>query len=137
MRIFNEMPAQYIVREVEHLSEKHRILYGKYSNSDSLYAWVVGGSLLSEYIEKHKNYTPSQQDISPIKQENGFPVIEISKEQCIEFYLNRAKEDGERFVFLQILYNNQDHWPTRPEIYYVPLDRLELESSTENLSKNT
>ena len=133
MRIFNEMPAKYIVREVDTTTPKYRIrFYRDMPTSDVHYAWVVGGEQFARNIEAGiENKSARPQPIPIVNREGDNFVIEISKHEVFEWYLSRFIELGERFAFLETIDNHNVHYA------YIPLDRLELEYSTENLSKNT
>lgn len=133
MRIFNEMPAKYIVREVDTTSPKYRIrFYRNMPTSDVHYAWVVGGEQFSRNIDAGiESKSANPQPIPTVNRENDNFVIEISKHEAFEWHLNQFVELGERFAFLETVGNHNAPY------VYIPLDRLELESYTTNLSKNT
>lgn len=133
MRVFDEMPAKYIVREIDNHQPKYRILfYRDMPTSDVHYAWVVGGSLFSNNIRDGIERVDSNpQPLPQVIVEDGNYIIEISKHDAFEWHLERFKQLGEHFAFLEIAENK--HHP----LFYIPFDRIVLESSTENLSKNT
>lgn len=133
MRIFNEMPAKYIVREVDTSTPKYRIrFYRDLPTSDVHYAWVVGGEPFARNIEAGiESKSANPQPIPTVNRDNDNFVIEISKHEAFEWHLSRFIELGERFAFLETIDNHNVPYA------YIPLDRLELGSSAENLSKNT
>lgn len=133
MRIFNEMSSKYIVREIDTNTPKYRIrFYRNMPTSDVHYAWVVGGEQFAKNMEAGiENQSAHPQPIPNVISDGDNFVIEISKHEAFEWHLSQFIGLGERFAFLETIGNDSIPY------YYIPLDRLELESSTENLSKNT
>lgn len=127
MRIFNEMPSKYIVREVDTNTPKYRIrFYRDMPTSDVHYAWVVGGEQFAKNIEAGiENKSANPQPIPTVIRDGNDFVIEISKHEAFEWHLNEFMRLGERFAFLQTIDGKNTPYS------YIPLDRLELESSTE------
>lgn len=127
MRNFKEMPQKYIVREVDTTTPKYRIrFYRNMPTSDVHYAWVVGGSSFTQNIEaKVENQSANPQPLPYVICEGDNHVIEISKYEAFEWRLKQFIEVGERFAFLETIGDKNTPYA------YIPLDRLELESSTE------
>lgn len=125
MRIFNEMPKKYIVREVDTSTPKFRIrFYRDMPTSNVHYAWVVGGEEFAKNVKAGiENKSSNPQPIPNVICDGDNFVIEISKHEAFEWHLNQFIKFGERFAFLEIVNDNSIPYP------YIPLDRLELEIS--------